>query len=423
MDSCNFELNSRAIADVAKVFGSDFAFEVGGVDYKCSRVQACFVSGLVRRLLASDCCLSRVRLKVNDNKRQFKSIVILMNGNNVSVTAENARFLEECARELENDDLLGCVLDFRLDRGEMTWKAVVERIRAKHESHRSCKSELDFVALYFFRAELEALANLSLSELELVLTNPLLKLESEDQLYDTILALVDRHNSDEYLVLLRYVQFVFLTEEKQNEFLDRIFPDLVDDSIWKMLCECVRRVSRSKEKKSLEVAERYAFDLSNVDHAFKGIFDRLSDECDGNPHTKDEIAITASSTNKSDCFHLVDSEWNSWWESKRESNSFVQFDFKSRRVCLSKYSLKSDGGNGHLLSWVIEVSNDGSTWEIVDDRYTQDLNGASIVKTYSCNKRTDRFVRFVRLRQTSRNSGYGLSLCLSRIEFFGILTN
>ena len=101
----------------------------------------------------------------------------------------------------------------------------------------------------------------------------------------------------------------------------------------------------------------------------------------------------------------------------------MQFDFKSRRVCLSQYSLKSDGSRwGHLLSWVIEVSDDGSTWEVVDERNTQDLNGEYLVRTYECNRRSDRFVRYVRLRQTGENSGCGYCLYLSEIEFFGKLT-
>ena len=68
------------------------------------------------------------------------------------------------------------------------------------------------------------------------------------------------------------------------------------------------------------------------------------------------------------------------------------------------------------------MSDDGSTWEAVDKRNTQDLNGKYIVKTYECSKRSDRFVRFVRLRQTGKNSGGNDILFLSEIEFFGNLT-
>ena len=155
--------------------------------------------------------------------------------------------------------------------------------------------------------------------------------------------------------------------------------------------------------------------------AFNGIVQHLRDECGGNPHEKGVISITASS-NSNQCHQLVDYGWNNWWCTDNQPNSWVQFDFKSRRVCLSHYSLKSDGnGYNHLVSWALEVSDDGSTWEVVDERNTQDLNGNYIVKTYECSKRSDRFVRFVRLRQTGKNSDNYDDLNLSEIEFFGNL--
>ena len=67
------------------------------------------------------------------------------------------------------------------------------------------------------------------------------------------------------------------------------------------------------------------------------------------------------------------------------------------------------------------MSDDGSTWEAVDERNTQDLNGKYVVKTYECSTRSDRFVRFVRLRQTGKNSFGNDYLMLSEIEFFGNL--
>ena len=124
---------------------------------------------------------------------------------------------------------------------------VVDRIRAKRASHLGCQSELDFVASHFFEMQLAVLRCLSVSELELVLTNPLLRLESEDHLYETILSLSGEENGDGFLVLLRHIEFAFLSESKLAEYLDRIFPDVVDAPV----CECVRRFCGSSGKSSL----------------------------------------------------------------------------------------------------------------------------------------------------------------------------
>ena len=69
MESVSFELSGRGVGDAAALAKRKFVFVVGGVEYRCCRFQACFVSGLVRRLLASDYCLSRVSLQVRNALR------------------------------------------------------------------------------------------------------------------------------------------------------------------------------------------------------------------------------------------------------------------------------------------------------------------------------------------------------------------
>ena len=66
------------------------------------------------------------------------------------------------------------------------------RIRTKRELHRDHESELDFVASHFSEAGLGVPRCLSVSDLELVLTNPDPKLESGNQLDEAILWLSAR---------------------------------------------------------------------------------------------------------------------------------------------------------------------------------------------------------------------------------------
>ena len=80
MDSVSFELSGRSVGEAAALEERGFVFVVDGVEYPCCRFQACFVSARVRRLLASDCCFSRLRLKVIDDGDHFEDIIRLMNG-------------------------------------------------------------------------------------------------------------------------------------------------------------------------------------------------------------------------------------------------------------------------------------------------------------------------------------------------------
>ena len=257
MESKSFEMSSRRAGAAAAFEERNFVFVVGGVEYPCCRFQAILVSGLVRRLLAADYCVSRLHLKVSDNEHHFKDIVSLMNGQKISITAANAAFLAECARELENDELLSHV-DGYLKEGELCLSNAVERIRCKSEYHVDCTREFAFIASHFslFEEDPDVLGRLSVYDLEMVLTNPSLKLDSEDQLYDLIMSLVDMHG-DDYLILLRYVEFPFLTKPRLQGFLGSIFPGLVDASVWQSICACLLHFCDSEQKARLMKPQRY----------------------------------------------------------------------------------------------------------------------------------------------------------------------
>ena len=107
------------------------------------------------------------------------------------------------------------------------------------------------------------------------------------------------------------------------------------------------------------------------------------------------------------CHEITNYGWNNHWYTNNAADSWVRFDFKTRRVHLKSYSLKSDGDSAyHLIHWSFEGSNDGNEWKEIDRRDTQDLNGDYIVKFYEWNgnRTNEGFYRYIRLRQTGVNS-------------------
>jgi hypothetical protein len=123
------------------------------------------------------------------------------------------------------------------------------------------------------------------------------------------------------------------------------------------------------------------------------------------------------------CWEVANYGWNDYWASNNVPKSWICFDFKEKCVSLQNYILKShNSGSCFPIQWVIEGSNDGSTWKVLDNRNTRDLCGASRVKTYECStSKSDEFFRFIRMKQTGKNSGNNDTLILTNIEFFGIL--
>jgi hypothetical protein len=83
--------------------------------------------------------------------------------------------------------------------------------------------------------------------------------------------------------------------------------------------------------------------------------------------------------------------------------------------------IKSNSASDHyLISWVIEGSNDGLDWTKLDEQNTWDLSEESIIHYFPINDSSHLpFFRYLRLRQTARNSNGNDYLVISGIELFG----
>jgi hypothetical protein len=157
---------------------------------------------------------------------------------------------------------------------------------------------------------------------------------------------------------------------------------------------------------------------------FNGIIAQLSKQCGGNVHTNGIVSITASSNHHNACHQVVDYDWTEHWFSSNTANSWIQFDFKNRRILPSHYTIKSDNqGAHHLLRLSMDGSNDGTSWTNLDQRETNDLNGDRVVKSYACQSTVSSspLFRFIRLIQTGKNSCRCDHLMLTNVEFFGQL--
>ena len=104
----------------------------------------------------------------------------------------------------------------------------------------------------------------------------------------------------------------------------------------------------------------------------------------------------------------------------------VCYDFKEKSIIPSGYSIRSryNGGRGeyNIQSWVIETSNDGSSWTEIDRKQNcKDLDDRNVTKMYNVN--TSSSCRYIRLRQTGPGacSEYPNIIALSGFEIFGTL--
>jgi hypothetical protein len=156
-----------------------------------------------------------------------------------------------------------------------------------------------------------------------------------------------------------------------------------------------------------------------------GIIAGLTRQVDGNVADKGVVDVNASGCLDPARFlpkFAADLLSNSVFVSTKDPNQWLAYDFKERKVRITHYAIRSrfDGwvNSNNLKSWVIEVSQDGNDWTIVDEKQdNNDLNGTNLVKAYELKEEVE--ARQVRLRQTGPAHSGKYFLAISGFEVFG----
>jgi len=171
--------------------------------------------------------------------------------------------------------------------------------------------------------------------------------------------------------------------------------------------------------KSIEGEYEFKSDL------FSGIFYGLSRKLGRNLAESSDIDVTASSITGSNTPKNVLKNDNSYWQSKDIPNSWIQFDFKERRVLITSYSMSV---LNRVKSWKVEGSNDGSAFDIIDSQVESTVfqSGNNIYNHPSSQKNfhvqnNSKYYRYIRITSTSKtwiNFDY---FYISVFELFGFL--
>ena len=179
-----------------------------------------------------------------------------------------------------------------------------------------------------------------------------------------------------------------------------------------------KKSPKHKKEKKTDDSEFFVYDEQNP---FKGIINRLTELCSGNPHLKGVIYISASSTQANHPGQVIDYSWNSHWVSNNEPDQWIKFDFKQLKLQITGYCIKTynyvAGGN-HLKNWSIQMSANDSDWVEIDHHSVDEtLNGKSKIAYF--NLRNPSTVRYLRLLQTGRTWCDSDMLSFTNIEFYG----
>jgi hypothetical protein len=408
---------SRGLERWASLSEKDFAFIGHDFQYACSTFQACFLSPRVYEAVRTDSTVDSFVIEYggHDGIAAFQHLDALMHGQRLSPTERIPSGLLAISSLLGNDDLAQFLIG---DCDHLDLANVCGHLESKSALGRCTASEIEFAASHFFELDQDALRNLPVSILEDIFSHESLCLETEDSLLQFICTVdCDRRR------LLRYVSFEYLSVESVEILLAYFDADSVDSVLWSSLCRRLVLPVAFPASRRVHKAHfpqlRFAFDRQSP---FRGILSFLTEKFHGNIHEKEVVTVTSSGDQYHDCWQVATLGWDSHWCSTDQQDSWIAFDFKERRVCLSHYTLKSHPyDDSFFLEWVIEGSNDGETWISLDHRVTHALAAPSQVKSFDCSGGSRNAFRHLRMRLASETTDHNHYLALTNIEFFGEL--
>ena len=160
---------------------------------------------------------------------------------------------------------------------------------------------------------------------------------------------------------------------------------------------------------------------------FSGIFDGLSKKLGRNLADSSDVDVTASSYHSDPYLpkNVLKND-DSAWISQNLPNSWIQYDFKQRKVSITSYSINVR--HNQLKSWKVEGSEDGSHFDMIQcQNDTQDFksiqgkfNQPNSQKNYQVNP-NNKYYRFIRFTSTSKTWDNCDYFQFFRIELFGFV--
>ena len=406
-------------------FEKDFSFIVNGEIYQTNSFVANILSPNISKMFDENMKVACYEINT-EYEGVFNKIIEYGEMKAININEDEKPYFENVLKLLGNN--IDAYKSYNEIQEDISFENVIQRIKTKIELNMNIDEEITFISSNFYdfnKKYPEAIFTLNSYTIEQILSNNKLKIHNEEELFDIVLKLYTK--SKKYSTLFSYVIFMNLPTKSTREFTQVFDINDINTSIWESICCRLERDISIESKTAYKNSNQSLFDNRYIGKKYEdNILQHLSEECNGNVHLHNIVHITSSSI-YSDYYrveNIVEQNDDKYFQTKNESNSWIQFDFRERKVLLNSYTLKSSQYSenfGHPKSWILEVSNDGHTYTEIDRQENCNLlNGKRKTATFqvSCSDPQ----RFVRLRQTGKNWYGNYHLIISNIEFSGLLS-
>jgi hypothetical protein len=397
---------------------NDFVFIVGDTRYECPWFVADFLSPRIGRLHSIDPTLCEFVICTKDLHDQFNDFISLGDGCEILLTSTNRSFFVSVAAELENYEIYWLIDEYFDD--EMKVSTFCSTFDELIGFDFAPDRVIFFIASHFNEIDKSFLTRLPISTLERILSHESLRIISEDSLYDFVNSCIEICANS--ICLLAYLHFEYLSCDKIHNFLSWSYEhfDLIQDnfSIWKAITVRLA-LSVSAPIPNWRSLPREFCPSGN--YSLDGIISYLTREYGGNVHEVGIVEVSAKSHDPSlPPRNAVELQSESYFQSKDSPDQWLCYDFKNHRVKPSHYSIHAHSNNWYLRSWMLEGSNDGSSWNCLDaqnDNSTTNSNHP--IGTFPIAESSE--YRLIRLRKTGKAANGHDHLILFGFEIFGQL--
>ena len=384
---------------------NDFFFVVNHKIYPTNKIIADILSPKITLLHQTDKLLSTYEFQTQ-KQGDFSKLIEYVTNQKISLSDDEVNYFLEVFQTLGNS------LEFENICPEINEKIRLDNVFSKLKTKASlsldCKNEIDFIAAHFeelYNKHHNDLIGLDESLIECIFKNSKFQIPDENFLFKVILELSEKSKNN--LFLFENVSFSNISIDLLNDFIQKFDIDYLTINLWKQIGQCLQK----KESDEIQILSK------KID-----IFEYLSKQCGGISHLKKHVIITSSSNNPNP-ENIFDKDVTKYYITKDEKNSWIQFDFLTKKVLISTYSLQTQDcgeGNVHLKSWILEGSDDGSTFETIDQEDNcNKLNGPLCEASFGTNQKNP--YRYIRLTQTGKNWYNDDRLLIQRIRFYGLL--
>lgn len=398
--------------------------------FECPELFACIISKKASKLKDADPTIERFTISHQTTLKYLNQIYQELNNSdnrNIEVNFTSIQDLENFMKDIECQ-----ILTISIKEEDITITNSVDllhQISIFNDTDSFYQKVVDFISQNF--DDIENKEDLSVDELELILSNQLFQIHSESTLFNFIVNYIKERKNPDSLNLFGYIEFQNLPVSDIETFLQMITIDDLNGFIFeKVKKRLLLNFSPSIENDSRYIIEKFQNFPCIQNEKFKGIINGLNQKCGGNCSVEGVISVTCSkiqgSQKATDLTDYSNTKIHYSWIDN-QLNGYFEFDFKEQKVVISKYELQtpdSGANNSYPKNWSIECSDDKKEWFVID-KVTNDenLHGPMKHHVFDVKNPISQPCRYVRIYQRggSHNASNDNYFGLYFTEFYGQL--